>query len=229
MKQVGRFRQWMKVNGLVVVLAAWLAPSHAADITIRVSHKDQGQRLAGVAVCLGTSADPHQFGAFRTAANGEVSFENLPRNAHLLTVSREGFRGIARLLDVMDVERVILIDLTRGGGGPVCDAPREISQARESEGPVVMSLRINRGAARTTARRVTLDYVIKGGVTQYRASESADFAGASWQALTTAPGFELSPGRGKKRIYFQVRRYVELGDSSLESVSSVISDAIWLD
>lgn len=211
------------------LIAALILPAQAADISVRVSLKNQGDRLEGAAVCLGTSANPSQFGAFRTDAKGEVAFENLPLNTHLLTVSKQGFRGVSRLLDVMAVERVILVDLPRGGGGPVCAAPQDLRSTAQpaADGPRVVSFRLNGGVARTRESSVVLNYSVDGDINQYRVSESPKFVGASWQDVVPSLRFEMSEGVGYKRVYFQVRRYLESGGASLETVSPVVHDRIW--
>ncbi|HOZ47445.1 MAG TPA: SUMF1/EgtB/PvdO family nonheme iron enzyme, partial [Candidatus Hydrogenedentes bacterium] len=72
--------------------------------------------------------------------------------------------------------------------------------------PVVGSLAINGGAATTADPEVTLDNTATENPTEYMASESSDFSGASWQAYDTAPTFTLSSGEGgTKTVYFKVR------------------------
>jgi len=71
--------------------------------------------------------------------------------------------------------------------------------------PVVSSFSINDGASSTTSRNVTLNNSCTGSPTQYMASESATFNGASWQTYATAPSFALSSGNGTKTVYFKVK------------------------
>jgi phosphodiesterase/alkaline phosphatase D-like protein len=71
--------------------------------------------------------------------------------------------------------------------------------------PTVTSFEINNGATSTTNRTVTLNNTTTGNPTQYMASESASFSGASWQTYSTAPSFTLSPAAGAKTVYFGVR------------------------
>jgi hypothetical protein len=84
------------------------------------------------------------------------------------------------------------------------------------------------GAGVTTTRNVTLDNVVSGKPTQFRASERADFKGADWQDYTQAPVFQLSAGPGKKAVYFQVRRHAALNGANLETLSPVRKDSILL-
>jgi hypothetical protein len=87
--------------------------------------------------------------------------------------------------------------------------------------PVLTSVRINRGYNTTTSRAVTLDNVASGSPTEYRASESATFAGATWKPYSQAPTFQLSPGTATKRVYLQLR-------NAAGAVSIVRSDTVLL-
>ncbi len=83
----------------------------------------------------------------------------------------------------------------------------------------VTSFAINSGAATTTYPVVTLNNTCAGAPTQYMASESFDFSGASWLAYGTAPSFTLSTGTGgTKTVYFKVK--------NASGESSVVSDTI---
>ena len=68
----------------------------------------------------------------------------------------------------------------------------------------VTSFAINNGNASTDHRTVTLNNVCSETPTQYMASESSAFEGATWQAYATAPTFTLSSGDGPKTVYFKV-------------------------
>lgn len=218
--------------GCAVGCLLWLAAAasaSAADLTVEVRPRGGDGPLAGAAVCLGTAANPRQFGAFRSGADGRVVFRDLPRGTHLLTVSGEGYLGIGRVLESLTLDRVIQVELSRGGGGPLCEAPPVSGQGEIVSGLRIEGFRLDGGAAVTRDPEVSLDHRLEGDANQYRASEHADFAGASWQPYTSRPVFRLGDGRGEKRVYFQVRRYVAVGESSLETLSPVVSDRIRLE
>lgn len=70
------------------------------------------------------------------------------------------------------------------------------------------------GLTTTASRNVTLNYTLttaSGVPIDYMASESADFAGATWQPVTASLLFNLSAGTGNKTVYFKLR------NGSLES------------
>ena len=89
-------------------------------------------------------------------------------------------------------------------------------------GPQVTSFAINNGSTSTAALNVTLNNSASGSPTQYIASESSSFSGASWQSYSTSPSFTLSSGGGVKTVYFKVK-------NSSGTESAVVSDTISVD
>lgn len=216
---------------LFVMVAVFSSMVTAADLTVQVHEKGSRQIVEDASVCLGTTANPSQFGAYRTGLEGAVSFDNLPRHGHLLTVSKPGYLGISRLVDALGTEQILAIGLARGGGGPTCSAARslEVAPQEESAGLRVERLRLNGGVRSTRDRLVRLEPQLNAEVTHYRVSESANFSGSAWLDYVAQPSYTLSEGSGFKRVYFQVRRYHALGESSLETVSPVVSATIRLE
>jgi formylglycine-generating enzyme required for sulfatase activity len=91
-----------------------------------------------------------------------------------------------------------------------------------TEPPVTTSLAINNGADITiNGAPVTLNNTCGGGFTQYMASESPDFTGATWQAYEEAPLFDVSFGVGTRTVYFKVQ-------NGGGQVSNVVSDTIFV-
>jgi formylglycine-generating enzyme required for sulfatase activity len=87
---------------------------------------------------------------------------------------------------------------------------------------VVSSFSINSGASLTTSRNVTLNNTCTGSPTQYMASESATFSGASWQTYATAPSFMLSSGNVTKTVYFKVKNAA--GESLAKNDSILLNE-----
>lgn len=209
------------------VLGAMLVagPASAANLSVQVLERGSGQPVAAAAVCLGTSADTDQFGAVRTNSDGAVVFEDILDAPLVLTVSKDGFRGERRPIPGMSTDRVTTVLLPRGGLGPQCEAapigPDELELR-------VRNFRVDDGAATTGDRSVTLNFSAGGEATDYRASESRDFAGAQWQPLSAERSFQLSPGGGEKRVYLQLRKYRQAEGLRLETLSEVVSDTIEL-
>jgi len=199
----------------------------AADVQIRVFERGGKAPLAGVAVCLGTPARIGQFGSQLTDGNGDAIFRSVPRASILVTASRDGYKAEQETMITSTGNRMLVISLPAGGGGPRC--PLSESAARVSDSGLGISrFAMSSGAGVTTTRNVTLDNVVSGHPTQFRASERADFKDADWQDYAQAPVFQLSAGPGKKSVYFQVRRYATLDGANLETLSPVRKDSIVL-
>ena len=90
--------------------------------------------------------------------------------------------------------------------------------------PILSSISINNGASSTASRTVTLNNSASGSPTQYMASESSSFSGASWQTYSSAPSFVLSSGNGTKTVYFKVQN--STGPSSINSDSITLNEVI---
>jgi hypothetical protein len=196
----------------------------AGDLTVRVLAKSTGKPLEGASVCLGTNADPVQLGARRTSADGKAAFRDVPGAPLSLIVSRSGYQSERRGVSAGPFDQDITMLLATGrSAGFSCEAGAVVS-ARPAPAP---GFRLDRGAPVTTDRRVTLDFA-SDGATQYRASESSDFAGAEWQPIEGTPTFELSAGPGRKTVYLQLRRYRETEGARLETRSDALSDSIVL-
>jgi|GEM_PF-2727476 len=71
--------------------------------------------------------------------------------------------------------------------------------------PTLSSFAINNGAASTSSTTVTLNHLATCAPTQYMASESSNFSGATWQTYVSAPTFTLSSSLGSKTVYFKVK------------------------
>lgn len=197
----------------------------AANLTVQVRERGNGTPIAGAAVCLGTGADASQFGALRSTNAGTVVFEDILDAPLVLTVSKSGFRGERRNLAGIRFDTVLTMLLPRGGLGPHCDAP---ATGGDDQVLGVTNFRIDGGAAVTQRRRVSLNFTAVGEPTDYRVSESQDFADAQWHPMTSKPMFELSPGPGRKQVFLQLRKYRQTEGLSLETRSDVVSDSIEL-
>ena len=211
---------------LPLLLLLPLAAS-AADIRVRVFERGDQKPLINAAVCLGTSARIDQFGARMTDDEGYVSFIDVPRAPLLITVSRVGYMAEQETLVTSTANRMLVMSLSTGGGGTPCPLDNSVSRVY-SGGLSVSRFLLNNGKGVTADRTITLNNQVSSQATQYRASERADFSGASWQEYTVAPAFQLSPGPGKKVVYFQVRRHATAGDANIETLSPTARDSITL-
>ena len=215
----------VRVFILPVLLIFLAGQARSADLQVRVFERGGVTPLAGVAVCVGTQAKPEQFGTMTTDAAGLVRFESLPRATLVVTASTSGFKSEQQQLVMSSADRMLVLTLASGGGGPSCmDANQGHSVS--SGGPSVKKFLINGGAAASDRHEVVLNSSVSGKVTQFRASEHKDFSDAKWQDYSATARYALSPGKGKKLVYFQVRRHSAMGEAVVESQSPVVSDAI---
>ncbi|MBT8123015.1 MAG: hypothetical protein KJO10_10795, partial [Gammaproteobacteria bacterium] len=67
------------VTLMIVVCASLSSVVEASDLRVRVFERGANVPLAGVSVCLGTSARLDQFGSSKTDGNGYVLFSEVPR------------------------------------------------------------------------------------------------------------------------------------------------------
>jgi hypothetical protein len=217
---------------LITVLAAMVLygmPSllHAADLSVRVYERGGKLPLQDVSVCLGTPASINQFGTASTGADGMATFTNIPGAQLVVTASKSGYKAEQQSLVTNNIDRLLVISLPTGGGGPVCgsDSGRKITGSSSIR---VSQFRINKGVALTATPQVFLNHNAEGVPTHYRASERSDFSGADWQIYAADPGFELSPGNGRKLVYFQLRRFSDMSGANLEVLTPVVQDTITL-
>jgi len=215
----------LAVAGLAAAQAAG-----AAELLVRVHDESSKQPLKGAAVCLGTPADLRQMGAYITGSDGQVAYQDLLAAPLVLTVSKPGYRGEQIHVNASTSNRMLMVPLATGGGGPVCHGPFTAAAGGAAGGGVaIRSFRLDGGAATAHSRTVMLDFAASGSPNQYRVSESPDFRGAKWQHYGgSAPRFRLSAGAGRKTVYLQVRRYETVGGSHLEISSGVVHDSIRL-
>jgi hypothetical protein len=200
---------------------------HASDLKVRVFERGGRQPLAGVSVCLGTSANTMQFGADQTDREGYAEFTDVPRAPLLVTASKSGYKGEQQSLVTTTIEHLLVVSLASGGGGPVCTPTRSRAEA-ETGGLQISNFSINKGAAASSERQVHLNYAVSGNPNQYRAGENPDISTAQWQPYSAEPVFILSSGGGKKTVYFQVRRYSNINGADIQTVSPVVQDSILL-
>jgi hypothetical protein len=201
--------------------------AQASELRVRVFERGGNHPLTGVSVCLGTSANPMQFGSNQTDAQGYAQFADIPRAPLLITASKSGYQGEQQSLVTSSMPRLMVLSLAPGGGGAHCAPGR--ARAEESPGSLqITGFSIDNGAAASTDRQVHLDHRVSGHPNEYRASESRDFSNAQWQPYSSQPVFTLSPGDGKKTVYFQVRRYSEINGADIQTLSPVVRDSIVL-
>jgi hypothetical protein len=209
------------------LMAGVATTAFSSDLRVRVFERGGNAPLAGVAVCVGTPARLNQFGAMFTDSGGYAVFSDIPQTALLVTASRQGFKAEQETVVTSNMDRMLVLSLSAGGGGTQCQLAGDIGSP-QTGGLDISRFAINNGAPKTGQREVTLDNRVAGEPTQYRASERADLLDAQWQDYSGKAAFELSAGAGNKVVYFQVRRHATINGADLEVLSPVVHDSIRL-
>lgn len=210
--------------------------SWAGEITVHVSKRGAGYPVEAAAVCLGTPADPAQFGAMIADDKGIAQFDKVrTRTDLILTVSKSGYKGRQVALGNDPRDRGVLLTLAAGGGGPECekalalaDQTRSMASPSTHFTPGIADFRINGGEQKTRSTSVTLDYVLTGEASHYRASDRSDFESAEWQPLESDLRLELTGDSGLKTIYFQVGKIAATEGAEIEILSNIAVDTIEL-
>ena len=197
-------------------MAAGLEPDW---IEVRVLDKQHGGPVADAAVCVGTRANPQQFGARRSDASGVVRFEDLLSSSLVVTASKNGFQGKEQRVDSPSQTRAVVLKLAPGGGGPQCDAPVASAPLDMSSGLAIDGVSIRKDPG--DSERILVSIRASGPANQARISEQPDFAGADWQDLDQPMPYGLSGGTGVRQIYVQVRRAVQSQGAIIEVTSPV--------
>ena len=210
---------------LTMLLAMLASPLYAdADLRVRVFERGGTQPLAGVSVCLGTPARISQFGSSQTDAEGYAVFAGVPQAPLVVTVSRPGYMGEQQSLVTSNIERMLVISLPTGGGGPEC-IREDKSVLSYTGGLQVGSFNVRQRGA-DGSREVILGHSVNREPTHYRVSEDPRFSDADWLPYVPEPVYMPSSGAGSKVIYFQVRRYSTMNGADLEARSTVMQDVI---
>ncbi len=207
---------------LPLLLLAQALPAAALEpawLEVHVLNRQDGRPVSDASVCLGTSARPDQFGAYRSDKRGTVRFDELSANPLLVTVSGDGYQGRRQALEPLYENRVLVVKLVTGGGGPSCAAPSSAT-AESAPGLSLQAVRI-RHSAGAPAATVLVSARASGPVNQIRVSEQQDFSDTDWQAYKPTIAYTLSAGEGPKRLYVQVRRVAQVQGASIQIQSPV--------
>lgn len=199
----------------------WSAEYGRNWLEVRVVDKQSGRPVGDAAVCLGTRARGDQFGALRTAADGVARFAEPPASRMLLTASQGGYQSKQQSVGPLSGNRVIVLNLAPGGGGPACEATEGQDEPEVAGELEITSVRATADTASSPGDQALVSVRVSGHANQIRIAESADFAGAAWQELKPENSYTVSQGGGLKRLYVQVRRQVGAKDASIEVVSPV--------
>lgn len=216
----------------IVCLYGFMQVATAGQVTVQVSKRGAGQPVRAAAVCLGTPANPAQFGAVLADEKGIAQFDKVRTRTELvLTVSKSGYKGRQIALGSDPRDRGVLLTLSSGGGGPRCTPAVGSAPAASAAAfmPGIAEFRINGGAPKTRSKKVRLDFVLTGEASHYRASDRSDFESAEWHPIEEDLRLELAGKSGMKTIYFQVGKFTSAEGVEMEMLSNIAVDSIELE
>jgi len=218
-------------GGRALLAAALLAggTAQAAELLVRVVERDTRRPLADAAVCLGTPADPGQFGARRSDADGGVRYLDLPDAPLLLTVSAAGHRGYRGEHRVGALDLTVEVPLPSGGLGPQCHgappaaATVQAQLALRADGAeralAVESVQVSHDAQ--SPEKLRLHLAVRGAPSEYRIAAGTGFADAEWLPFAAQIEHRLADA-DTAQLYLQLRRVRQVEGGALQSLSEVV-------
>jgi len=207
----------MKKTGLLLLLLL-VGSAQAAVFGVRVVG-DNGEPIAGAAVCIGTHGNYRQFAALFTSTTGNVSVE-VPNVPLVITVSKDRFSGMRLAEPAREYNLVKEIRLLEGVPGPRCRAGSSLASMTPSVDN--RSLVVNRVIVEDGVYSLSLITDVTGEPSHYRISASVDFTDARW--MRYAPSIQLSQKLlDSDSVFMQIRRFKSLTSGWIEARSDVIS------
>ncbi len=221
------------IFGAVAAGLMFSSVANSAKLGVRVLDANSGLPVANASVCLGTATEPAKYATGVTSYSGVALYDNLPDSPVLITVSKRNFRGIALqvptngdnvIKDVLVTEGLSskkcralkMVDFKKGitAGGQADEWPLEITALSYfPSGDDGLSF---------------LSYS-KGKPTHYRVSTNSEFVGAQWKNYSDVLHFSpLKDDLGKSELYFQLKKSVQVSGGSIEALSEVVTQAVYI-
>lgn len=205
----------LPVASATLLLASVTA--HAGKFGVHVVD-EQGEPMAGVAVCVGMHGNYKQFGALFTGIDGNAVVD-VPNVPLLVTVSQNRFTGKRMSEPARGFNLIKQVRLIEGVPGPRCRAGSALAESEAADVPpiTIRNIDISEGAYSTT-----LTPNLEGDVSHYRISANNAFEGARWQqySSTIALSGALSD---EAAVFLQFRRYEGSSRGWLEARSNVVT------
>lgn len=220
--------------GMAAALAAGLLFSSAAfsaKMGVRVLDASSGLPVAHASVCLGTATDPAKYGTGVTSFSGVALYDNLPEKLLLITVSKRNFRGIALQAPMAGDNIIKDVLVTEGLSSKKCRALKMVGlkegitrSAQSEDWPLLIEALSYFPSGDDGLSFLSYS---KGKPTHYRVSTNPEFAGALWKDYSDVLHF--SPRKldqGKSKLYFQLRKTVEVSGGSIDALSEVMTQLV---
>lgn len=222
--------------GAAVSIAAGMFFSSAAfsaKLGVRVLDANSGLPVANASVCLGTAANPAKYGTGVTSFSGVALYDDVPLKPVLITVSKKNFRGIALQAPLTGDNVIKDVLVTEGLSSKKCRALKMvnmkpgITRGAQSEDWPLMLTALSYFPSGDDGLSF-LSYS-KGKPTHYRVSTDPSFASALWKDYSDV--LHYSPRKsdqGKSKLYFQLKKSVEVAGGAVVAVSEVMAHAVYI-
>lgn len=222
--------------GLFGAVAAGLifsTAANAAKLGVRVLDANSGLPVANASVCLGTATEPAKYATGVTSFSGVALYDNLPDSPVLITVSKRNFRGIALQVPTNGENLIKDVLVTEGLSSKKCRALKMV----DFKQGITKGVYSDEWPLEITALSYFpsgddglsfLSYS-KGKPTHYRVSTNSEFTGAQWINYSDVLHFSpLQADQGKSKLYFQLKKSVEVSGGSIEALSEVMTQAVYI-
>ncbi|MEM7378800.1 MAG: hypothetical protein AAF460_15015 [Pseudomonadota bacterium] len=205
--------------GLASLLLAGTAS--AGELNVTVVDRLTGFPVEGASVCLGTQQDTALFAGARTNADGIARLQ-APVWAHRLSISRGGYANVDIEQPARRFDLQLELDMQPGRAAPTCLVnPSSLSPRAGIEITGVDVLLSDKDSGRVEIQTHTSGYA----PTHVRVASRDDFAGSSWQVIDNGRSVHYVRNLDDA-VYVQARRRVGDDQNHIESVSTIVNEAL---
>ena len=209
---------WPVAAVCVGMLAGLVTMSRAEAASFGVRVVDEfGRSIDDASVCIGTTANNRQFGAFRTAEDGHVMIDDVPQVPLSVIVSKDNYQGVQFFEPVRNWNLVAEVTLLLDGEGPVCE--QSVADVSEHNGRLI----INTIHVSKNGGVYSIETEVDGNPTHYKISHREDLKGAKWMPYNKKFSYN---GKADGTLYFQVKRFSGKSNGWLEARSPVAGIAV---
>ena len=216
--------------GFFATIAAGLlfsSSAFSAKLGVRVLDANSGLPVANASVCLGTASDPAKYATGITSFTGVALYDNVPEKLVLITVSKSNFRGIALQAPMVGDNVIKDVLVTEGLSSKKCRAlkfvdfkPGITRGAKADDWPLAITALSYFPSGDDGLAFLSYS---EGKPTHYRVSTDPAFVGASWKDYSDVLHFSpRQSDEGKSKLYFQLKKSVEVSGGSIEALSEVM-------
>ncbi|PID60951.1 MAG: hypothetical protein CSB44_08730 [Gammaproteobacteria bacterium] len=209
----------LTTHSIILFTAALLVVGNVQATTfgVRVVNQ-QGEPIAGAAVCVGMEGNYRQFGATFTDDDGEAVMD-VPNVPLVVTVSKTRFSAMRIKEPARGFNLIKEVTLHEGQPGPRCKADSAYADAEPGE----VNISISNIDIVESAEGAVLRPEVSGNPSHYRIASTPEFADAGWRRYDRSITVPRSMSRDEKPIYLQMRRFEGGSTGWLEARSNIVT------